>query len=111
MASFANTNLQIAQLVGISEPTLLLRYRKELEIGRLRPGNAVKMNLYKIATGKTPRAVRAIELWLRLIEKVSEYQPAPHAEERQPWRGKKEIAKQQAEEGPPDKGSWAGLLN
>jgi hypothetical protein len=102
-AAFGNTMDQIAQIIGIAPNTLALHYRAELDHGAAYASHKVKTNLYRLATRNDFKAVKAIELWLRLIEHASEYAPAPI--------GKKVAAQLAAEEAPSEDSSWAGLLN
>lgn len=102
--AFGNKADQTAQIIGISEPTLRLYYADELEYGRLRAGNAVRTNLWRLATKPDFKAVRAISLWLQLVEHVP-LNRQPAEEER---LGKKEALDRAAEK---PTGGWEGLLN
>jgi hypothetical protein len=84
-------------------PTLSAYYKQELEVGALVASYKVKTNLFRLACRQDFKAIKAIELWLRLIEHASEYAPAPI--------GKKVAAQLAAEEAPSEDSSWAGLLN
>jgi hypothetical protein len=110
-AAFGNTAQQTARILGISEATLRLYYPAELQFGRLKASNAVKRNLWRLATADDMRAVRAIELWMRLIEHASEYAPAPRDQVAAPKLGKKEAAQASAEAPPPDESTWSEILH
>ena len=65
MAAFGNTEGQIARIVGVSEPTLRLHYRCELDNGHVRANNMVAMNHFKQATNDDPKSVQAAQFWLK----------------------------------------------
>lgn len=105
MAAFGNTEEQIAAVIGISDKTLRLHYRAELDLAIIKANNAVKANLFKQATKDDLRSVQAAIFWLRCRAGWSEYAPKPAAE-----LGKKEIAAQAAEDAEHGTG-WGDLLH
>lgn len=65
MVSFGNSQPQIAAVIGISEHTLRLHYREELDLGAVRANRSVAMNLFKQATRDDPKAFHAAAFWLK----------------------------------------------
>ena len=95
LASFGNTEDQIAQIVGISHPTLRRHYKQCLELGHIKANNAVAKNLFRQAIKDDQRAFPAIKFWLNCRAGWSEYAPPPAALEPKP--GKKEQAQRAAD--------------
>ncbi|GEP06430.1 hypothetical protein MOX02_44680 [Methylobacterium oxalidis] len=108
MASFGNTEEQIAQILAIDPKTLRAHYRFELDVGHVKATNAVAMNLFRQATKDDPKAVTAAQFWLRCRAGWSEYAPAP-APARTKELGKKEQAALAAETAAVDT-SWDDLI-
>lgn len=92
MVSFANTQEQIAAILGITEPTLRKHYEAELAIGHVKANNAVAMNLFKQATKDDPKAIRAAEFWLERRAGWSVYIPVTPSAPKDEKLGKKEQA-------------------
>lgn len=90
MVAFGNTFDEIAQIQGITIPTLRVHYRKELDLGLIKANNAVKLNLYRQATKDDPRSFQAMKFWLNCRAGWSEYAPPP-AQKPEPL-GKKQQA-------------------
>jgi hypothetical protein len=55
----------IARACRLSLETLRERYRQELELGAIRANAAVAANLFRIATGNGPDALKAAIYWTR----------------------------------------------
>lgn len=112
MVAFGNTEAQVAQIIGISEPTLRLHYEAELRNGFLKANNAVASNLFRQATKDDPRAFAAIKFWLNCRAGWSEYAPPPKAPDaNKPEKlGKKEQAVRDAETAEKDTG-WERLVH
>jgi transposase-like protein len=65
MASVGASTREIAAAVGISPPTLRVRYCDQLARGRSRPELSVEEALFRAATGNGPEACRAAIYWLK----------------------------------------------
>ncbi|WP_350369455.1 RNA polymerase subunit sigma-70 [Methylobacterium oxalidis] len=110
MASFGNTEEQIAKILAIDPKTLRAHYRAELDLGHVKASNAVAANLFRLATKDDPKAVTAAQFWLRCRAGWSEYSPAPAASPaRERELGKKEQAALAAETAAADT-SWDELI-
>lgn len=77
MAAFGNTEAQIAKIIGVSEPTLRLHYREELDNGFANATFEVAKNLYRQATKDDPRAFNAIKFFLNTRAGWTEYMVPP----------------------------------
>ena len=107
MAAFGNSQPQIAAIIGVSEPTLVLHYSAELESGHVKANNAVAANLFKQATKDDPKSVQAAQFWLKCRAGWSEHAPLPM---RTPAMGKKAAAEVAAETAAVGTG-WSDLLH
>ena len=65
LASIGIPQDKIADVIGVSAPTLRAHYRAELDGAALRANAAVAGNLFKMATGDGPRAVTAAIFWMK----------------------------------------------
>lgn len=65
MAGYGNTVLQIAQIVGISQPIINRLYTAELERGRILADTQVVASLFKMATHPTKPVVVAAIWWTK----------------------------------------------
>lgn len=99
MTAFGNTQEEIAQIIGVTQPTLRVHYRTEIDTGLSRANNAVKLNLFKQATKDDPRAFNAIKFWLNCRAGWSEYSPAPAKADAVGKKTKAQLDAQTAEKG------------
>ena len=90
MASHGISELDIAQVIGISAPTLRKWYPHELDTGHIKANSMVAQSLYQKALGNGNGAVAACIFWL----KVRAHWVEPRPEEAMP--GKKELQQQAA---------------
>ena len=65
LASIGIPQDKIADVVGLSGPTLRKHYREHLDGAALRANAAVADYLFKMATGDGPRAVTAAIFWMK----------------------------------------------
>lgn len=75
MTAFGNTAAEICAIIGISEPTLRLHYRDEIDQGQVKATNAVALNLFRQATKDDPKAVEAAKFYLKCRAGWSEHAP------------------------------------
>ena len=90
MASHGIPELDIAQVIGISAPTLRKWYRYELDTGAIKANSMVAQSLYKKALGDGNGAVAACIFWLKV--RAGWVEPRP--EEAMP--GRKELQQKAA---------------
>ncbi len=77
LSACGNTEDVIAKVIGVSEPTLRLHYRKELDDGFAMANFKVARNLFHQATRDDPRAFNAIKFWLNTRAGWTEYMIPP----------------------------------
>lgn len=77
LAAQGTTQGQICSLLGISEKTLRVRYRKELDRGAARLEAALALRLFELAAGNGPTALKAIRFVLKSKFGWSEFAPPP----------------------------------
>jgi hypothetical protein len=83
----------IAQVVGLTGPTLRKHYKKELASGAHQANAKVAASLYSMATSSSKPNVAAAIFWLKTRAGWREAEAAPpFVEERPPRLGKKEEA-------------------
>jgi hypothetical protein len=86
----------IANVVGISRPTLEKHYANELQYGSETANALVAANLFKQATKDDPKCVTAAMFWLKSRAGWNEHGPLPAAMREQKEKteklGKKEVA-------------------
>lgn len=63
MAAGGIEHLRICTVLEVAPKTLRRHFRRELDTAADTANAMVVANLYKIATGASPQAIRAIELW------------------------------------------------
>jgi hypothetical protein len=90
MASHGIPELEIAQVIGISAPTLRKWYRNELDTGATKANSMVAQSLYQKALGNGNGAVAACIFWLKV--RAGWVEPRPWEE--QP--GRKELQQKAA---------------
>ena len=66
LAGFGIKQDDIAKDLGISKPTLIEHYRKELDTGAVKANAAVLNNLFRQATKDDPRAISAAIFWAKV---------------------------------------------
>jgi hypothetical protein len=91
MAAHGIPELDIAQVIGISAPTLRKWYRNELDTGAIKANSMVAQSLYQKALGSGNGAVAACIFWLKV--RAGWVEPRPWEE--QP--GRKELQQKAAE--------------
>lgn len=102
---------EIAEAVGITEPTLRRRYRRELDAGYAKVEAKLVGNLLRLASGKDGTALKAIMFSLQCRFGWSQYAPAPEPKlEHDMPLGKKEQANREAQTAHEDT-SWGNILN
>ena len=104
--AFGNTELETAQLIGITIPTLRRYYAEELATGRIKVRQKVAENLVRQALKDDWRAFPAIKFYLNCKAGWSEYAPSDAADK----LGKKEIAELEAKTAEAGTG-WAHLVH
>jgi len=105
MASHGIPELDIAQVIEISAPTLRKWYRHELDTGAIKANSMVAQSLYKKALGDGNGAVAACIFWLKV--RAGWIEPRP--EEAMP--GRKELQQQAAKTAGGPSTEWANDLN
>lgn len=69
--------VEISRILNISEKTLRLRFRRQLDRGGAKLEAALVGNLLRIASGKDATALKAIRFALRARFGWTEYAPPP----------------------------------
>jgi hypothetical protein len=105
MASHGIPELEIAQVIGISAPTLRKWYRNELDTGATKANSMVAQSLYQKALGNGNGAVAACIFWLKV--RAGWVEPRPWEE--QP--GRKELQQKAAATAGGAGTEWANDLN
>jgi hypothetical protein len=105
MASHGIPELEIAQVIGISAPTLRKWYRNELDTGATKANSMVAQSLYQKALGNGNGAVAACIFWLKV--RAGWVEPRP--EEAMP--GRKELQQRAAATAGGPSTEWANDLN
>jgi hypothetical protein len=105
MASHGIPELEIAQVIGISAPTLRKWYRNELDTGATKANSMVAQSLYQKALGNGNGAVAACIFWLKV--RAGWVEPRPWEE--QP--GRKELQQKAAATAGGPSTEWANDLN
>lgn len=100
---------KISAILRITKPTLLRRYRKELDRGASVVEGKLIGNLMRLANGKDGTALKAIMFSLSCRFGWSQYAPPP-AEPRPEPLGKKETLAQEARTGH-EGTSWGEILH
>jgi hypothetical protein len=104
MASHGIPELEIAQVIGISAPTLRKWYRNELDTGATKANSMVAQSLYQKALGNGNGAVAACIFWLKV--RAGWVEPRPWEE--QP--GRKELQQKAAATAGGPSTEWADDL-
>ena len=95
MAACGIREREIGLVIGISEPTLRLYFRHELDIGLIEANTKVDASLFATALKGGREGTDAAKFWLRCRAGWSEYAPLRH--ERPERLGKKAQAALDAE--------------
>lgn len=99
---------QIAEVIGVTEPTLRKRYRAELNNGSAKVESQLIGHLMRLAAGSDGTALKAVMFMLQTRFGWSQYN-AERKEPKGPVLGKKEQLEIAAEQGHADTG-WSNLL-
>jgi len=105
MASHGIPHIEIAQVIGISAPTMYKWYRNELDTGATKANSMVAQSLYQKALGNGNGAVAACIFWLKV--RAGWVEPRP--EEAMP--GRKELQQRAAATAGGPSTEWANDLN
>jgi hypothetical protein len=105
MASHGIPHIEIAQVVGITLPTMYKWYRNELDTGATKANSMVAQSLYQKALGNGNGAVAACIFWLKV--RAGWVEPRP--EEAMP--GRKELQQRAAATAGGPSTEWANDLN
>ncbi len=106
LAGFAVPTAKIADVLGITQPTLLNHYETELRTGAAKVEATLVGNLLRLAKGSDGTALKAITFALNCRFGWSAYVPRPEAE--RPL-GKKEMAEVEARTAH-EESDWGRLL-
>lgn len=106
LSGFAIPQVEIAQVLGISQHTLLKNFPGELECGAAKVHSKLVGNLLRLAAGTDGTALKAIMFSLQTRFGWSAYVPRPEPEKP---LGKKEIAQAEAETAH-ENSDWGSLL-
>lgn len=114
MSGLGLRHWEIAQVVGISLPTLRKHFAAELETGRIKATLKVAASLYRMATNRDKPSASAAIFWLRAradwsVPQHAPADPPPAPARREPPVGKKAQAEQAALSAA-DGTEWASLL-
>ena len=104
MASHGIPHIEIAQVIGISLPTMYKWYRHELDTGATKANSMVAQSLYQKALGNGNGAVAACIFWLKV--RAGWVEPRP--EEAMP--GRKELQQRAAATAGGPSTEWADDL-
>lgn len=107
LSGFAIPTAKIADVLDISQPTLLKAYEKEIRRGSAMVESKLVGNLLRIAGGTDGAALKAIMFALNCRFGWSAYTPRPAQEVP---LGKKEAAEIEAKSAHQDS-DWSGLVN
>lgn len=109
LAGLGIPQTDIAIVLQISEPTLRLHFRRELDAGAIEANAKVAASLFRAATDDRRPSVVAQIFWLKVRAGWSDGESRPPREPREEQPGKKELANRAArvaEQGT----EWADLL-
>jgi hypothetical protein len=104
MASHGIPHIEIAQVIGLSAPTMYKWYRNELDTGATKANSMVAQSLYQKALGNGNGAVAACIFWLKV--RAGWVEPRP--EEAMP--GRKELQQRAAATAGGPTTEWANDL-
>jgi len=105
LASHGIPHIEIAQVIGMSLPTMYKWYRNELDTGATKANSMVAQSLYQKALGNGNGAVAACIFWLKV--RAGWVEPRP--EEAMP--GRKELQQRAAATAGGPSTEWANDLN
>ena len=107
LAGFAIPLDKIGDVIGISKPTLLKHYEREIQVGAAKVEATLVGNLLALAKGKDGTALKAIMFALNCRFGWSAYVPRPETEKP---LGKKEMAEADARSAH-EESDWGRLIN
>lgn len=110
LSGFGVPQKSIAEVVGITVPTLEKRYRAEIERGSAKVHARLVGNLLRLCQGADGTALKATIFALQCRFGWSQYAPPPAREVVEEPLGKKAALEQEARTGHVNS-SWAAVLN